>query len=202
MHFNNEVQISGVNKKVRISDLSPLYVGIRKKRTSQNDLDFFVHSGDSDFLSFAKKYGLFAPALVIKIVEPTFLLAYSPPAHMPQPTPSSPFPPMPPKGTTKKWGQADRDHINDLINRQLVDITNTTYQNIKQVRLAHFRHRDPKNFRPNFRDFAAAWDLEIEYSGARRRKSGGKMRRLLLLISSSIRTSSNDLPPPPRVLSA
>ena len=87
---------------------------------------------------------------------------------------------MPPKATTKKWGQADRDHLNDLINRQLVDITNTTYQNIEQVRLAHFRHRDPKNFRRNFRDFAAAWDLEIEYSGAQRRESGGKMRRLLL----------------------
>ena len=89
---------------------------------------------------------------------------------------------MPKKATTKNWGQADKDHLNNLINRQLVDITNTTYQNIEQVRLAHFRHRDPKNFRRNFRDFAAAWDLEIEYSGARRRESGGKMRRFIINI--------------------
>ena len=105
-----------------------------------------------------------------------------------------------PEKATKNWGQADKDLLNDLINKQLINITDTSLDNIERVRAAHFRHRDKRNFRRNFRDFAAVWDLEIEYSGARRR--GGKMRRLLLLISSSIRASSNDLPPPPRVLSA
>ena len=89
---------------------------------------------------------------------------------------------MPPKATTKtkKWGQADRDLLADLTNRQLIDITDTSLQNIEQVRDLHFRHRDKKNFRRNFRDYSAAWDLEIEYSGARR--NGGKMLRLILLI--------------------
>jgi hypothetical protein len=56
---------------------------------------------------------------------------------------------MPPKATTKtnKWGQADRDLLEDLTNRQLIDITDTTYQNIEQIRDLHFWHRDKKNFR-------------------------------------------------------
>jgi hypothetical protein len=89
---------------------------------------------------------------------------------------------MPPKATTKtkNWGQADRDLLVNLTNRQLIDITDTTYKNIEQVRDLHFWHWDKKNFRRNFRDYLAAWDLEIEYSGARR--NGGKMRRLILLI--------------------
>jgi hypothetical protein len=37
---------------------------------------------------------------------------------------------MQPKETnkTKKWGQADRDLLADLINRQLIDITDMSYQ--------------------------------------------------------------------------
>jgi hypothetical protein len=93
---------------------------------------------------------------------------------------------MPPKATTtsssKKWGQADRDLLANLTNRQLIDITDTSYQNIEQVRDLHFRHHDKKNFRNNFRNYSAAWDLEIEYSGARRNEGEGKMRRLILLI--------------------
>ena len=43
---------------------------------------------------------------------------------------------MSPKATTrtKKWGQADRDLLADLTNRQLIDITDTSHQNIEQVR--------------------------------------------------------------------
>ncbi len=89
---------------------------------------------------------------------------------------------MPPKETTKtkKWGQADRDLLANLTNWQLIDITDTTYPNIDQVRDLHFRHRDKRNSRRNFREYSAAWDLEIEYSGARR--NGGKMRHLKFLI--------------------
>jgi outer membrane cobalamin receptor len=94
---------------------------------------------------------------------------------------------MPPKARTttsssKKWGQADRDLLVGLTNRQLIDITDTSQQDIEQVRDLHFRHRDKKNFRKNFRNYSAAWDLEIEYSGARRTEGEGKMRRLILLI--------------------
>ena len=97
--------------------------------------------------------------------------------HNTQPTSHTVLMPL---KATKNWGQADKDLLADLVNRQLVDITDTTHQNIEQVRDLHFWHRDKKNFRHNFRNYSAAWDLEIEYSGARR--NGGKMRRLLLLI--------------------
>jgi hypothetical protein len=91
---------------------------------------------------------------------------------------------MPPSATTriKKWEQADRDLLANLTNRQLIDITDTTYQNIEQVGDLHFRHHDKKNFRKNFRNYSAAWDLEIESSGARRNEGEGKMRHLILLI--------------------
>ena len=58
---------------------------------------------------------------------------------------------MPPKKakSTKNWGQADRDLLANLTNRQLIDITDTIYQNIEQVRDLHFRHHDNKNFRNN-----------------------------------------------------
>ena len=101
--------------------------------------------------------------------------------------PSSHTVPMPPKSTTKNWGQADRDLLADLTNRQLIDITDTSHQNIEQVRDLHFRHRDKKNFRKNFRNYSAAWDLEIEYSGAQRNEGEGKMRRLILLIFLPVR---------------
>ncbi len=55
VHFDDKVRISGVDKKVQISDLSLLYVGICKQRTSQNNLDFFVHSGDLDFFVHCEK---------------------------------------------------------------------------------------------------------------------------------------------------
>ena len=67
-----------------------------------------------------------------------------------------------PTKATKNWGQADRDLLIDLINRQLIDITDTTLLNINQVRAAHFWHRDARIFRRNFRDFLADWDLEVE----------------------------------------
>jgi len=86
---------------------------------------------------------------------------------------------MPPKAT-KNWGQVDKDLLANLVNRQLIDITDTTHQNIEEVRDLHFRHCNKRNFRRNFRDYLAAWDLEIEYSGGRR--NGGKMRCLILLI--------------------
>jgi hypothetical protein len=84
--------------------------------------------------------------------------------------------------STKNWGQADRDLLVNLTNRQLIYITVTTHQNIEQVRDLHFRHRDKRNFRRNFGDYSAAWDLEIEYSGAQRYEGEGKMRRLILSI--------------------
>ena len=126
-----------------------------------------------------------AQAFVIKIVESSFL-PNSPPAHMLQPASHnpqtlSPFLPMPEKAT-KNWGQADKVLLNDLINKQLINITNTSLDNIEQVREAHFWHRDKRNFQRNFCNFLAAWDLDIEYSGARRRESRGELRRLFIAL--------------------
>ena len=128
---------------------------------------------------------LMHPVFVIETVESSFFIPFS--TYVPQTqensAPFSPYDcPMPPKETTKtkKWGQARRNRLADLTNRQLIDITNTTYPNIDQSRDFHFWHRDKKNFSRNFRKYSAAWDLEIEYSDARH--NGGKMRRLILLI--------------------
>ena len=54
---------------------------------------------------------------------------------MPQPASHNPqtlsqFLPMPEKAT-KNWGQADKDLLNNLINKQLINITNTSLGNIE-----------------------------------------------------------------------
>ena len=91
---------------------------------------------------------------------------------------------MPPKATTKtkKWGQSDKDNLTDLIQAGLVDIEDLSLDNIDTVRQDHFRHRSVKNFRRNFKDFSAAFNLEAENSGARRNEGGeGKLWRVILI---------------------
>ena len=101
------------------------------------------------------------------------------------------------KKSTKNWGQADKDLLNKLINRQLIDITSTPHLKIEQVRLAHFCHRNTVNFYRNFRDFLAAWDQELKYSGAQRREGRGKMGCLFLLFFCLLACPlTRHLPPP------
>ncbi len=83
---------------------------------------------------------------------------------------------MPDKMQPKKWGKADRAALADLVNDGDVDINDLSAKTIDAIRDALFRHRDKKNFRRNFRDFAAANALESEYSGARRRPRGKSSR--------------------------
>ena len=73
---------------------------------------------------------------------------------------------------TKKWGKADKAALSRLIDDGDVDIYDTSTANIDRVGAAHFPHREKKNFRRNFRDFAASFAVESEYSGARRRGIG------------------------------
>jgi hypothetical protein len=122
-----------------------------------------------------------AQALFFETVELSFYLPAHTTQHNSAPLSRPHYCPMPPKETTKtkKWGQADRDLLADLTNRQLIDIINTTYLNIDQVRDLHFWHRDKRNFRRNFREYSAAWDLEMVYSGAR--CNGGKTRHLIFM---------------------
>ena len=101
------------------------------------------------------------------------------------------------KKSTKNWGQADKDLLNKLINRQLIDITDTPHLKIEQVRLAHFCHRNTVNFYRNFREFLAAWDQELKYSGAQRREGRGKMGCLFLLFFCLLACPlTHHLPPP------
>ncbi len=99
--------------------------------------------------------------------------------HLPQPQhtqpqPHSPPPPMPPtpKAKAKHWGKVDKKYLSNLIREGDVNISNTSYVNIKDVRLKYFPHCKVKNFHHNFWDFAASLDLETKYTGARRREAG------------------------------
>jgi hypothetical protein len=70
-------------------------------------------------------------------------------------------------GTPKYWGKVDKAALSKLILEGLVDITDTSLPNIDAIQEEYFPHRKRKNFHRNFRDFAAAWDLEETLKGAR-----------------------------------
>ena len=84
--------------------------------------------------------------------------------------------PNPPLGEVKikKWGKIDRRALTNLIKEGEVNITNLTAPYINTVHSNFFSPHDKRNFCSNFRDFAAAWDLEAEYSRARRQESAGE----------------------------
>jgi hypothetical protein len=70
-------------------------------------------------------------------------------------------------GKPKYWGKVDKGALSKLILEGLVDITDTSIPNIDAIQEQYFPHRKRKNFHRNFRDFAAAWDLEESLKGAR-----------------------------------
>jgi hypothetical protein len=72
--------------------------------------------------------------------------------------------------SNKKWGKVNRAALAKLVHDGDMDINNLSTNNIDAVRKEHFCHREKKNFHRNFHDFAATYDLEVEYSGARRRE--------------------------------
>jgi hypothetical protein len=99
--------------------------------------------------------------------------------------------------TTKYWGKAEKVSLTSFVNTSNVHIFNSSFKNIKTVRREHFPHREPKNFRSNFRNFAAAWALESEYTGARLgEEAGGKSAHLYLSYYSTL---ANIPPSPPLV---
>ena len=105
------------------------------------------------------------------------------------------MPDQQPKQRTKYWGDADKAILTTLVSRGDVDINDTTLENIEAVRLSHFPHRDKKLFRNNYKNFAAAWAVEQEKSGARElwgEPAGGKSARLYLFYSNMLA----DIPPP------
>ncbi len=78
---------------------------------------------------------------------------------MPDNSPSQP--------TTKYWSKAEKASLTSLVNTGYVNIFNSSLQNIETTWREYLPNRDPKNFHQNFRDFAAAWALESEYTGAK-----------------------------------
>ncbi len=91
---------------------------------------------------------------------------------------------------TKKWGKVNKAALTRLVHNGDMDINDLSNNNIDNVGKEYFCHRKKKNFCRNFRDFAATFELEAEYSGARRR--GGKtMGFSLFYISGHLKT-----PPP------
>jgi hypothetical protein len=82
-----------------------------------------------------------------------------------------------------------------LNNTGNVDIFNSSLENIKTIWREHFPHREPKNFRNNFRNFAAVWALKSEYTRARlAEEAGGKWAHLYLSYYSTL---ANIPPSPP-----
>ena len=77
---------------------------------------------------------------------------------------------------SKNWGKVDRAALARLVHNRDVDINNLSHKNINAVWKEYFCHCDKKIFFHNYRDFAATFDLEAEFSGARRR--WGKMMNL------------------------
>jgi hypothetical protein len=82
-------------------------------------------------------------------------------------------------------GKSRLKYLFGLIRTGDVDITNSSYKNIKDVRKEDFAHCDVKNFCHNFHDFAASLNLETKCSGARRGK-GGKLHIFYFILMSRL----------------
>ena len=72
---------------------------------------------------------------------------------------------------TKQWGKYDRQRLHSLVIEGKVNIEDVTYENIDRVHAQYFPERQQRNFRRNFKDFAAAFDLETALAGARREEA-------------------------------
>ena len=99
--------------------------------------------------------------------------------------------PLNPPPKAKKWGQADEDILYELLKYDEIDIGDTSLPTIERIRRAHFQHRSSENFRRNFRNYVARYDLEHSYRGARRRAAEeGKLSVCFVLIFNSISLDS------------
>ena len=95
--------------------------------------------------------------------------------------------PLNPPPKAKKWGQADKDILYELLKYDEIDIGDTSLPTIERIRRAHFQHRSSENFRRNFRNYVARYDLEHSYRGARRRAAEeGRLSVCYVLIIKSI----------------
>ncbi len=74
---------------------------------------------------------------------------------------------MPPKTVNKNWGKVNKAALAMLINDRDVDIKDTSTSYIEWVQAEYFCHRNQRNFRCSYCNFASALALEAKCSGAR-----------------------------------
>ncbi len=66
----------------------------------------------------------------------------------------------------KPWGKADKNYLQELIEKDTVDITKSAdVAYIDQVRFDHFHHRNSHNFHRNFCSYARLRELKGHLSG-------------------------------------
>jgi hypothetical protein len=94
---------------------------------------------------------------------------------------------------TKNWGKGNKAALARLVHNKDVDIKDLLSNYIGAFGKEYFCHCSKKNFRRNFCNFAAAFNLKAKYCGARRRE-GKSMCFPLLYYSGLLNT-----PPPPLV---
>ena len=95
------------------------------------------------------------------------------------PTPS----PMPSQTPPKKnWGKVDKAALLQLIVDGKVDIEDHSHENIDAVHERWFSTHLKRNFRRNFKDYAASFDLKRALAGARRQEARGKIRVCVFLL--------------------
>ena len=68
----------------------------------------------------------------------------------------------------KPWGKVDKAALHKLVADDLVDIENTSFENIDNVREQFFPHRELRNFRRNFANLSQAFDLNAALEGDQR----------------------------------
>jgi hypothetical protein len=77
--------------------------------------------------------------------------------------------------TTKQWGKADKAFLHQLIVNGNAHIKDLSTENIYSIQAWYFTHCTQRNFRRNFKDFAAAFNLKLGLAGARGEPNEGKM---------------------------
>ncbi len=68
---------------------------------------------------------------------------------------------------TKNWSKVDKTSLAKLVHNKDADIKDLSTNNIGAVRREYFCHRNKKNFRCNFQNFTATFNLKAEYSRAK-----------------------------------
>jgi hypothetical protein len=78
--------------------------------------------------------------------------------------------------TTKQLGKVDKAALHKFVVDGYVNIKDLPMENIDSSQAQYFSECTQHNFRPNFKDFTAAFDLELGLARARQEPAEGKMQ--------------------------